>query len=417
MAEQFVHVGTVRRRGHADRGRGDHRSVSERERLTEGVHDALGKSLHRGRVRGVLDEQRKFIAAEPRRGVGLPHLGRQPYRGRGQQLVADAVAHRVVGDLEIVQIHEQHAGRRPVTPSPGERVGGTVLEQQPVGQPGQRVVKSPVLQLILQLALLGHVPHRQDQAAHRVVAAQIAAPDLDLDGQAVAPGDLPVLVVGAVAHVPAHPVQRADDLRAPAVPDQLPEEGAHHADVAEDAPHRGGRVPDLPVVTDDQNDVGGVLDQRPEVGLAALADDLPAQRDALDRQRDLMSQDFVGRRQPGQRPLFTAHGQRPDERIARRTVPERQRAEQDPVAAGQQRPGLRAELRGRHEQRHRPGEQRQPRFGRFREPAHRGGFAAGGRDGTEVTVVPDQEREPQTASPARTGPPPPAAPRRPPPPR
>ena len=392
VAEQLVHVGTVRRRGHADRGGGDHRTVSERERLAEGADHVLGKGLHRGRIRGLLDEQREFIAAEPRRGVAVPDHGGQPYRGRGQEFVADAVAHRVVGDLEIVQIHEQHAGRRPVAPGPGESAGGAVLEQQPVGQPGQRVVEGAVLQLILQLTLLGHVPHRQDQAAHGVIAAQVAAPDLDLDVKAVAPGDLPVLVVGAVPHVSPHPVQRADDLGPPAVRDQLPEGGALHADVAEDALRRGRRVPDLPVVTDDEDDVRGVLDERPEVGLAALADDFLAQRDALDRQRDLMSQDFKGQRQAGQRPLFTECGQRPDERVARRPVPERQRAEQDPVAAGQQRPGLRTELRGRHEQRHRPGEQRQPRFGRFREPAHRGGISAVGRDGAEITVVPDQEQ-------------------------
>ena len=108
----------------------------------------------------------------------------QPRRGGHQQLVADAVAHRVVHDLEVVQVHEQHAGGRAVRPGRGDLLRDPVLEEQPVGQPGQRVVKGLVLQLLLELALLGHVPQGEHQAGHGGVGAQVAGPDLDLHAHA-----------------------------------------------------------------------------------------------------------------------------------------------------------------------------------------------------------------------------------------
>ena len=60
-------------------------------------------------VRRVVDEQRELVAAEPRGGVGRAHRRRQPPGHRRQQLVAGAVAHRVVHDLEVVQVDEEHA--------------------------------------------------------------------------------------------------------------------------------------------------------------------------------------------------------------------------------------------------------------------------------------------------------------------
>ena len=108
--------------------------------------------------------------------------------GGHQQLVADAVAHRVVDDLEVVQVDEQHAGDPSRPPGGGDLLRDPVLEQQPVGQPGQRVVEGPVLQLLLELVLLGHVPQGEHQAAHGRVGAQVAAPGLDVDAPAVAAG-------------------------------------------------------------------------------------------------------------------------------------------------------------------------------------------------------------------------------------
>ncbi len=84
----------------------------------------------------------------------------------------------------------------PVALGPGQRVRGPVLEQQPVGQAGQRVVEGPVLELGFQLPLLGDITHGQHQAGHGVVVPQVAGADLDLDAALVAADDLPVLEGG-----------------------------------------------------------------------------------------------------------------------------------------------------------------------------------------------------------------------------
>jgi len=90
---------------------------------------------------------------------------------------------------------------RPRRGSSRQPAGGPVLEQQPVGQPGQRVVEGLVLKLLFELALVGHIPQGEDQAGHGRVVAEITALQLDLDGHTVAAGDLPVHVAGAKARV------------------------------------------------------------------------------------------------------------------------------------------------------------------------------------------------------------------------
>ena len=157
-----------------------------------------------------------------------------------------------------------------------------------------------MLELLFQLVLLGHVAQREHQAADAAFAAQVAAPDLDLNARAVTAGDPHFLVVRPATRVRTHPRQRAGEVITVTVGDQVPEMDALHDDVAEDAGGRRSRVPDHPVIPDDQDRVRGVLDQGAEVGLAAPADDLVAEHDPLDRQRSLLSQDFQGRGQVGQ---------------------------------------------------------------------------------------------------------------------
>ena len=49
-----------------DGDRGEHGVRGERERLAERLDDAFGGRLDRGGVRGVADQQRELVAAEPR---------------------------------------------------------------------------------------------------------------------------------------------------------------------------------------------------------------------------------------------------------------------------------------------------------------------------------------------------------------
>jgi len=52
-------------------------------------------------------------------------------------------------------------------------------------------VEDPVLQLVLKLALLGHVPDGQHVTADRGVRAPVAVPDLDQEGAPVVARDPP----------------------------------------------------------------------------------------------------------------------------------------------------------------------------------------------------------------------------------
>ena len=129
------------------------------------------------------DQHRELVTAEARRRVRLAHQAGEAARRRHEQLVADAVAHGVVDDLEVVEVDEQHARDQRRPPGGGELLGDPVLEQHPVGQPGQRVVEGPVLQLLLELVLLGHVPQGEDEAGDGRLGAQVTAPGLDVDAR------------------------------------------------------------------------------------------------------------------------------------------------------------------------------------------------------------------------------------------
>ena len=59
------------------------------------------------------------------------------------------MAEAVVDQLELIEIEEQDRAQRAATLHPLERVLETVAEQHPVGQPGQRVVQSPMADLVL----------------------------------------------------------------------------------------------------------------------------------------------------------------------------------------------------------------------------------------------------------------------------
>ena len=147
VPEQFVGVGTVLGRGDPDGDRGEHRPGGEHERLGERRDHPVGgrlDRLDRRGLRGVGDEQRELVPAQPRRGVALADQAEQPHRRGHQQLVADTVAHRVVHDLEIVQVHEQHADgragpagpRRPAARSGPGTAAGWAARSARRGRPG-----------------------------------------------------------------------------------------------------------------------------------------------------------------------------------------------------------------------------------------------------------------------------------------
>ena len=91
-----------------------------------------------------VDQDREFVTAEPGSRVGRPEHGPEPQRDRAQQLIAQLMAEAVVDRLEVVEVEEQH-GEQPIRPiRDRQRLGEAVLEQRPVGEPRERIVRGEV---------------------------------------------------------------------------------------------------------------------------------------------------------------------------------------------------------------------------------------------------------------------------------
>ena len=105
----------------------------------------------------------ELIAAHPGDAVFLAERGLQPYGHGFQQLIAQAVAERVVDDLEAIEI-EEHDGERPLQP-PGVRQGHgqPIAKQTAVGKPGQRVVIGLIFDLLFGVLSLRDVARDGDE--------------------------------------------------------------------------------------------------------------------------------------------------------------------------------------------------------------------------------------------------------------
>ena len=98
---------------------------------------------------------------------------------RDQELVSCPVAHRVVDELEVVEVDQEDA-HDPVRPD-GQCPLDAVPEQHPVREPGERVVARPVGELLLQLPLIGDVAHGEHEAADGRIVPEISGCHLDVD--------------------------------------------------------------------------------------------------------------------------------------------------------------------------------------------------------------------------------------------
>ena len=87
----------------------------------------------------------ELVAAEPGDGVGPPPGLGQTIGQLTQGQVADAVAEDVVHSLETVEVDEEDGQGAVVPPAGGQGLVDPVVEQRPVGQPGEGVVESLVL--------------------------------------------------------------------------------------------------------------------------------------------------------------------------------------------------------------------------------------------------------------------------------
>ncbi len=122
---------------------------AELERLLERVEQALGDQLGARRQRELLGDHDELVAAETPERVGVAHDAVEPRGDRLQQLVAGAVAERVVDALEVVEVDEQRRHRRLAATRAGEHLLDAVEDQRAVRQAGQRVVGGQERELLL----------------------------------------------------------------------------------------------------------------------------------------------------------------------------------------------------------------------------------------------------------------------------
>ena len=98
---------------------GDADAEVDADQLVAGVHRRLERAQHpRGHGAGLRDgivdarqHDRELVAAQPGDDVLRAHGMPQPAGDGDEQRVADGVAERVVDDLEVVDVDEQHAER------------------------------------------------------------------------------------------------------------------------------------------------------------------------------------------------------------------------------------------------------------------------------------------------------------------
>ena len=92
---------------------------------------------------------------------------------------ARIVAERVVDVLEVVEVEEHDSHVAPGAAGQRERVLDAIAEEVPVGEPGQRIVKRQLAQLLFEALALADVAQVERQPLHRGIGGQVAADNLE----------------------------------------------------------------------------------------------------------------------------------------------------------------------------------------------------------------------------------------------
>ena len=135
--------------GNADAGRTHRLMPTEIDGAFEAGLDFVGQGGEIAVRFDVADQHGEFVSAEPR-DAGLRQLLAKVGGGFAQQRVTGGMAHRVVDDLEIVEIDigDEHAI---VVFAQGQRLVQLLDEELAIGQPGQPVMQADMDDLALAL--------------------------------------------------------------------------------------------------------------------------------------------------------------------------------------------------------------------------------------------------------------------------
>ena len=198
LLQQLVGVGrVVGEDRETDRRAGVDAAAFDDEGPAQRLDDAFGEV---GRAAQVLDlglHDGELVAAKARHRVGFTDRGVQAPGDALEQLVADVVAQRVVDVLEVIEVEQVQAHDVLVTSGMRRALAQAVEEQRAVGQVGQAVVLSEVLDALL--GLLARRDVGRDAADRDDLAARIAHRELDREQ-------------GVLAVVEAHFFLLLDDL-------------------------------------------------------------------------------------------------------------------------------------------------------------------------------------------------------------
>jgi hypothetical protein len=163
----------VDRHGDPDRGADDVLDVARAQRLLEDVEQAVGELLGALAAVDVSRDHDELVAAEARQHVtGTQRAGQATCDGP-QDVVARTMAERVVHDLELVEVDEQHRDVAPASSTGrAEDQVEAPTEEGAVRQPGQRVVVGVMAARPLGLAQVRDVRERdEDLGQHPAVVA------------------------------------------------------------------------------------------------------------------------------------------------------------------------------------------------------------------------------------------------------
>ena len=179
VAQQILGCALGRRERHAHADADLDVGLPDHERHAERFDQLGGGPLDIRQPVDAFEQDGELVARQPRHGIGGAHGADQPLRHRLQQPIARVVAERVVDVLEVVEVeeHDRHVAARAA--GQRERVLDAIAEQVPVGEPGQRIVKRQLPQLLFEALALADVAQVERQALHRRIGGQVAADDLE----------------------------------------------------------------------------------------------------------------------------------------------------------------------------------------------------------------------------------------------
>ena len=158
--------------------------------IADGLQQAPGQERRVLGPRHPALDDREFVGVEPRQHIVLAQRRAQPLADAAQQLVADAMAERIVDRLEIVEAEHEHRHLLGVAARAQQDVVHLLTQQIAVRQPGQAVMLGHEGQPRLGALAFGDV-HQRQQHRRPVAVNQLARIDRQIDQRAVGPDMLP----------------------------------------------------------------------------------------------------------------------------------------------------------------------------------------------------------------------------------